>query len=115
MSLRILLFLILSTSAFAQPQPRKPKAPENYKSIIAKAQELTLSQDRKTVTKILVDALEQEPRETKAFKELKKALAALSEMFYTEKAQRIYESARSVSDSDVGSAIDKYLEALTIE
>jgi tetratricopeptide (TPR) repeat protein len=115
MSVRIFIILIISISSFGETPARKPKVGESYKSIIAKAQELTLSQDRKSVTKLLVDALENEPRGTKAFKELKKTLTGLSEMFYTEKAQRIYESARSISEVDTAAAIDKYLEALMIE
>lgn len=90
-------------------------AAEGYKSTISKAQELTLTQERQKVTKILVEALEREPRESKAFKELKKTLLSLSELFYTEKAQRVFEAGRSLEESDIGAAIDKFSEALKME
>lgn len=114
--LRVCLFIfVFLGSAGLSAQNKKNKPTDSYKSTIQKAQELTLAQDRQKMTRLLVDALEKEPRESKAFKELKRTLSSLSEMFYTEKAQRVFESGRSLTETDLASAIDKFSEALSLE
>lgn len=114
--LRVCLFIFLFLSSIAVgAQSKKNKPTESYKSTIQKAQELTLAQNRQKMTQLLVDALEKEPRESKAFKELKRTLLSLSEMFYTEKAQRVFESGRSLAETDIASAIEKFSEALSLE
>jgi hypothetical protein len=87
---------------------------EGYKEIIKKAQALTLKQDRTEATKLLVGAIQKEPGK-KAQDELNKTLTEISTLFYTEKAQKLFEYAKSLFRENGNEPFDKLQEALTIE
>lgn len=93
----------------------KKKDLESYLAAISRAQELLLNQKRTQATQVLVQEVEKERSNQKAIVELKKALNNLSEMFLTEKAQRVFELGRSLSAEEIDAGSEKYLEALALE
>ncbi len=87
-----------------------PTLRESYQDLIKKAQNLTLQHDRLQATQILARAIRSEHPGTVAYKQLRKSLSSLAEMFYTEKAQKAFELAES--SVEPRAAIDRYNEAL---
>jgi predicted Zn-dependent protease len=99
--------------AFAWATPTQaPK--ETYKDLIAIAQNLSLQKDRLQATQILNRALQKE-KSLLARKELLSALGELSEVFFTEKTQQLFELGESLRFESPQSALDRYNEALKIE
>ncbi len=94
---------------------KKKAVTESFRSTIQKAQELTLNQERNKATQLLVQEIEKELKNPLAQQELKKELLNLSELFYTEKAQRTFELGRSLSINEPDAGLDKYTEALNLE
>lgn len=95
---------------------KKPsRGTDTYKSIIQKAQELSLNQERVKAVQLLVSEIERDQKNQSAQQSLKKTLANLSEIFYTEKAQSTFEMGRSLSLKTPEAGIDKFTEALALE
>lgn len=110
----IVLTALATVSPEAVAKKAKP-AEGQQKQTILKAQELVLSNERAQAIKLLVEALEKENKGSKAYSEYKKALTSLSEIFYTEKAQKAYELGRSLALKDAGLGEEKFAEALSVE
>jgi hypothetical protein len=104
-------FFIFSTQAFAQ----KKKNGETYKDLISKAHNLVLQKDRQQAQLILAGAIKTEKPNSKAYKEIKKALSEVSQIFLSDKAQQLYELSLSLKRTDMGQAQQKLAEALRVE
>ncbi len=94
---------------------KSAKAVTNSAEIIKEAQEQLLKGKRTEAIKHLVNALLLENRESKSFKDLKKALANLGDVFLTIQAQKTFELGRSLLEKEPSAAVDKFLEALALE
>jgi tetratricopeptide (TPR) repeat protein len=86
---------------------------ETYKDIISKAKNLSLQKDRLQATKILIRAAQKERGSAK--KELIQTLQELSELFYTEKGQQLFELGQSLKFTALSTSIERYQEALQLE
>lgn len=91
------------------------KVVTNSSDIIKEAQEELLNGKRAEAIKHLVNALLSENRDSKNFKELKKALTSIGDVFLTIQAQKTYELGRSLLEKEPSAAVDKFLEALALE
>ncbi len=88
---------------------------ETYKDLIIKAHNLTLQHDRLQASQILIRAIQREPKNTLASRELMRALDELANVFYTDKAQTLFVAAESQVDEKPREAIEQYQEALRVE
>lgn len=88
---------------------------ETYRDLIAKAQNLTLQRDRLQTSQVLIRGIQSETRSSTGYKELLKALNELTSVFYTEKAQTLYATGESLSDTKPREALDHFQEALRAE
>lgn len=93
----------------------KAKKAETSKDIIEKAYNLSLQKDRSQAINILVGAIKQENLKQGNTAELIKALQQVSYLFYSDRAQQVYELALSLRRTDISQAIQKINEALRIE
>jgi len=84
---------------------------ETYSDLIEKAYHLSLQKDRAQAVGILVSAVKKESKKGKVPKELQEALSEISQSFYSEKAQQLYETALSLRQTDPSAAISKLSEA----
>lgn len=100
-----------SASLLAQPKTAKS---ETYKDIIEKAYNLSLQKDRQQALNILANAIKKESR-TPAVGELKKAVSDIAHVFFSDKAQQLYETSVSMRKTDPAQALVKMNEALRIE
>jgi hypothetical protein len=82
---------------------------------IQKAQEFMLERKRKEALELLLFQIERTPERSKNYKELQSALQQLSQIFFTESAQKSYELAESLYYSRSKGADRQYLEALEEE
>lgn len=98
-----------SATAIAQPKT------ETYKDVMEKAFNLSLQRDRTQAVSILLGALKRESKKGRTPKELQAALAQVSHIFYSEKAQQMYELALSFQTSDPATALSKLQEAGRLE
>lgn len=103
------ILVFLAGAAFAKTEPQKTPA---FREIIKNAQELTLDKERLKASELLIKAIRKESKDSVAHRELVKALESLSEVFYTEKAQQIYELGRVVFKTDPLGSISHFKEAL---
>ncbi|PIS10163.1 MAG: hypothetical protein COT73_10875 [Bdellovibrio sp. CG10_big_fil_rev_8_21_14_0_10_47_8] len=87
---------------------------ETYKDIIEKAYNLSLQRDRLQATNVLVGALRKESKKA-AQKELIQALDQVATVFYSDKAQQLYELALSMKASDAQMGMSKLQEASRLE
>ncbi|WII72980.1 hypothetical protein QJS83_03730 [Bdellovibrio sp. 22V] len=101
----------LPASSFAQN--KIPKS-ETYKDIIEKAYNLSLQRDRQQALNILTNALQKETR-PQAIAELKKTVNEVSHIFFSDKAQQLYETGVSLRKTELNQAFDKMTEASRIE
>lgn len=90
-------------------------AGEKTKDIIQKAQNLTQQRDRILATNILIEAIQKESPTSSSYHELMEALEAVSQTFYTDKVQQLYEFALTIKKTNPTSAIDNLTEALRLE
>lgn len=90
-------------------------AGETYKDIIEKAYNLSLQKDRAQAISILTGALKKEGKKSAAQKELAAALDQVSKVFYSDKAQQLYELGLSLKASDPATATSKLQEASRLE
>ncbi|HEX4922682.1 MAG TPA: hypothetical protein VFV50_01300, partial [Bdellovibrionales bacterium] len=108
--------LVTVSLVSARPCPAAPAAParETYKDLITAAQNLSLQKDRLQATQILTRALQKE-KSLAARKELLTSLGELSEVFYTEKAQHLFELGESLRFDQPALALERYSESLKLE
>lgn len=97
----------------ALSQTKNPKS-ETYKDIIEKAYNLSLQRDRQQALNILSAAIQRETR-PQAVAELKKTVHEVSNIFFSDKAQQLYETGVSLRKSEPNQALDKMAEAARIE
>lgn len=102
----VALFVFFQTS-FANTLPPR----ESYKEIIEKARNLSLQKDRGQAINLLKLALKKEAKKSLAQKELIQALVDLTSMFFSEKAQQLFELGLSLKGSDPAMSMNKLLEA----
>nr|BFD57932.1 hypothetical protein CKG001_00390 [Bdellovibrio sp. CKG001] len=108
----VLAALTLS-SPFVFAQAKAPKS-ETYKDIIEKAYNLSLQRDRQQALNILSSAIQRETR-PQAVSELKKTVNEVSNIFFSDKAQQLFETGVSLRKSEINQALDKVAEAARIE
>ncbi|KHD88591.1 MAG: hypothetical protein OM95_08815 [Bdellovibrio sp. ArHS] len=101
----------LALPAFAQTKNGKS---ETYKDIIEKAYNLSLQRDRQQALNILATAIQREAR-PQAISELKKTTAEVANVFFSDKAQQLFETGVSLRKTDLNQALDKVNEAARIE
>ena len=109
-ALGVALF-IPAPASFAQT--KTPKS-ETYKDIIEKAYNLSLQRDRQQALNILSSAIQRESR-PQASAELKKAVSDVAHVFFSDKAQQLFETGVSLRRTDLNQALDKVTEASRIE
>ncbi|MES2857468.1 MAG: hypothetical protein V4692_16475, partial [Bdellovibrionota bacterium] len=103
-------------TASPAPVAAKPaKEVETFTDIITKAQNLTLQRDRLQASQILLRAIQREPKNSVAYREMMKALEELTAVFYTERAQGAFAAAESIVAIKPKEALDSYAEALRLE
>lgn len=105
------LSILTLSSSFAQTKTSKS---ETYKDIIEKAYNLSLQRDRQQALNILSSAISRESR-PQAVSELKKTVSEVSHIFFSDKAQQLFETGVSLRKTDVNQALDKVTEAARIE
>jgi lipopolysaccharide biosynthesis regulator YciM len=110
----ILYLTLIFSSAVSWSADAVTSDATTYRDAIKKAQALTLKQDRIEATKLLVTAIQNEPSK-KGQDELTKTLTEISTLFYTEKAQKLFEYAKSLFRENGNEALEKFQEALVIE
>jgi tetratricopeptide (TPR) repeat protein len=115
---RILLLkratLVVALFLFA-PTLRAANKSETYKDIIEKAYNLSLQHDRQQALMILVSAAKKETRKSALPSDLASALEEVSSLFYSDKAQQLYELALSLKQTDPPLAMSKLNEASLLE
>lgn len=111
--IRAAVIAALSFSAPALAQNKATKS-ETYKDIIEKAYNLSLQKDRQQALNILANAIQKESR-TPAVAELKKTVHDIGHVFFSDKAQSLYETAVSMRRTDLQQSQIKINEALRIE
>lgn len=104
-----LSFLVLP--AFSQTKLSKS---ETYKDIIEKAYNLSLQRDRTQALNILSSAIRKENR-PQAVSELKKTVKEVSNIFFSDKSQQLFETGVSLRRTDLNQSLDKVSEAARIE
>ncbi len=104
-----------SQLASAGTKVRSSPARETYRDLIEKAYNLSLQKDRTQALGILVGAIKKENKKSPAQRELMTALEQVSKVFYSDKAQQLYELALSMKSSDPTTATAKLQEALRLE
>lgn len=87
---------------------------ETYKDIIEKAHNLSLQKDRQQALIILSTAIQKETRNPGVL-ELKKTASELAYIFFSDKAQQLFESGVALRRTDLNQAQDKISEAFRIE
>lgn len=104
-----LSIFILSNLSLA----KSPKS-ETHKDIIEKAYNLSLQKDRQQAMHILLNAIRNEAR-PQNIAELKKVVMEVTSIFFSDKAQQLFETGVSLRKNDVSQALEKVLEASRLE
>lgn len=91
------------------------KNQENYKDLIAKAENLSLQRDRLKAVQVLAQGISREKKNSAPWMALKASLDQLAGLFYADKTQRVFEMAESLYFSDSAQSLPKYNEALSLE
>lgn len=112
--IRAAVIAALSFSSSLVLAQNKAAKSETYKDIIEKAYNLSLQKDRQQALNILANAIQKESR-TPAVQELKKTVQDIAHIFFSDKAQSLYETAVSLRRTDLQQAQTKMNEALRIE
>lgn len=112
--LRAALVAALSISATLSVAQSRPSKSETYKDLIEKAQNLVLQKDRQQALTILANATQRETRPA-AVVELKKTASDIAHIFFSDKAQQLFETGVALRRTDLNQAYDKSSEALRIE
>lgn len=95
--------------------PASAAKTETYQDLIEKAYSLSLQKDRTQAVNLLVSAAKKENRKSGPPKELLTALQEVSGVFYSDKAQQLYELALSLKSGDPNLAGQKLSEAARLE
>ncbi|XGC80907.1 tetratricopeptide repeat protein [Bdellovibrio bacteriovorus] len=111
---RAALVAALSISSLVSSAQTKTAKSETYKDIIEKAYNLSLQRDRQQALNILANALQKENR-PQAIAELKKTISEVGHIFFSDKAQQLFETGVSLRKNEVSQALDKVIEASRIE
>jgi len=85
---------------------------ETNSDLIEKAYNLSIQKNRLQSVGILTQALKKESKKGKPSKDLLTTLNEISQTFYSDKAQQLYESALSLRSTDPNAALSKLNEAL---
>lgn len=85
---------------------------ETNSDLIEKAYNLSIQKNRLQSIGILTQALKKDSKKGKISKELISTLNEISQTFYSDKAQQLYESALSLRMTDTNAALSKLNEAL---
>jgi thioredoxin-like negative regulator of GroEL len=112
------LFLFCGHDVFAQKGNNNRAAAqsaETFKDLIDKAYNLSLQQDRSQAISILVNGIKKESKKGQVPKELLQTLEEVSSIFYSDKAQQLFETGISLKTSDPQTAASKLNEALRSE
>jgi predicted Zn-dependent protease len=112
--IRAAVIAALSFSSLQVLAQNKNAKSETYKDIIEKAYNLSLQKDRQQALNILANAIQKESR-TPAVAELKKTVQDIGHVFFSDKAQSLYETAVSMRRTDLQQSQTKMNEALRIE
>ncbi len=112
--IRAVLVAALSFSSVVVFAQGKMSRSETYKDIIEKAYNLSLQKDRPQALNILMSAHQKETR-PQAISEIKKAVDEISHIFFSDKAQQLYESGVSLRKNELPQSFDKLVEASRIE
>ncbi len=105
----------LIVALFFSVAAKNASSGETYQDIIEKAYNLSLQKDRTQAITLLLGALKKESKKSTAQKELTAALDQVSKVFYSDKAQQLYELALSLKGSDPSLALSKLQEAARLE
>jgi len=95
-------------------QQRKDQPPIDAK-LVQQVEEFSLQKKRKKASELLLLNIEPMAASSRRRRQLITKLHLLMKMFYTEKAQQMYESGESLYYSGAGGAATKFKEALKIE
>ena len=106
-------FFVLAPTLTRASSPKKNL--ETYPETIQKARNLILQKNRPQALDVLVAALKNEKSNSIGFRELKKNIQEISRIFFTEKAQQVYEFSLSLKRADLAQALTKINEALRLE
>lgn len=93
----------------------KDKKSETSQDIIEKAQNLILQRDRAQAINILANAIKRESGRSQSVVELKKTLNEIAALFFSDKAQQLYEVGITLKRTDLNQALQKITEALRME
>lgn len=121
MNLRILqrtILLGIVLFSFQTPSvvlKNKTTFEETYKDIILKSKNLALQNDRIQALSILLSAFTKESPRTMGQIEIKRTFGDLSRMFFSDRAQQIYELAISMRRTDIQVALNQILDAQRLE
>jgi hypothetical protein len=105
------LSLLFSPPIFAKDSGHT----ETYRDLIEKAYNLSLQKDRTQAVGLLIAAIKREGKKSSSAKELLQALEKVSTIFYSDKAQQLYELGISLKASDLALALSKLQEADRLE
>ncbi len=93
----------------------KKTSNSKYKKSIEKAYEFSQQQNRLLASAELIEAMKKEDKKSKAYKELAETLEQIANIFFTDKAQQLYELSLSVKNTDLNMSISRAQEALKVE
>lgn len=105
----------VSVALFFAIQARANPATETYRDIIDKAYNLSLQKDRTQAVTILQSALKKEMKKSSAQRDLLTAIDQVSKVFYSDKAQQLYELGLSLRTTDPAMALSRLQEAARLE
>jgi hypothetical protein len=88
---------------------------ETYHDLIEKAYNLSLQKDRTQAVGLLIAGIKREGRRSPSSKELLQALEKVATVFYSDKAQQLYELGISLKTTDPTVALSKLQEADRLE
>jgi hypothetical protein len=106
------LFFAVSVAAAA---PKAAGRTETDKDLIEKAYNLSLQKDRTQAVGLLVTVIKREGKKGNAAKDLVSALTQVATVFYSDKAQQLYELGISLKTTDPALALAKLQEADRLE
>jgi predicted Zn-dependent protease len=106
--MKCLLFILFAAfSAMAATDP--------WVSVIQDAQKEVVAKNRKAATEKLISSLKAEKWSPKGKVKILESLKSLSEVFFTDQGQRLYETGQSQTYENPDSALAKFKEALGVE
>jgi hypothetical protein len=108
------LFFALG-AAQAAPKKEESRTTETYHDLIEKAYNLSLQKDRTQAVGLLVAGIKREGKKGNSAKELLQTLNQVATIFYSDKAQQLYELGISLKFTDPALALTKLQEADRLE